>query len=872
MVDIKIWKNIVDKSLEPILFVEKKSGKVKYANQSAVNIFPQLIVVSDADIYLQELNDFSESSFNNNVFELISSLSGGESINCNVNILNKECTLVMDHIEREGGVLVRLISDSPITIIEDKSGLSCDYRDILTLMLEGVNQVPYTAYNDLLTKSLKDVGEYFKSDRVYVFNYSDDERFVSMTAQWAKTGIVPFSDWKDMPLVHFSHVGGHLLNNKVFCINEMNNIPVSAIAERHGMMAEGVKSVLLVSYKTKNHTLGFIGIDMVSRERRWTADEVEKLKFFSALVANLQVKQRDYLYKSFQESMSNKLFEESVWATGIFKDNVMVDCNNQVLALLKGKKHDIIGKTIFDFTYAENEEVSLLEKKLMLLMNRSKNGKTPVGLWDIQALDGSVERVELTFQTFEFEETEYVAISAKDIKEQIEKEEKLKKKQKRLESKLDTLMSPSKKILKVKLLDLLNKEQLFTLTKAFSDATGLASAIIDENGSRISSISSTNDICDLIRSTRKGEEICQMSDLMLNTKIKASMKPEWHHCLSCSFLDAAAPIVVDGELVGTWWIGRALPYDADINRGMKFGVSLGIDEERLSSSFAKQKRISKKGFEKSLYLLKVLANELSNLAYNNLKLAKAIKAHQRMEKRLEKARVKAEESDRLKSAFLANMSHEIRTPMNGIIGFTDLIRNPEVDNDDREKYISIIQESSNQLLNIINDIIDISKIEAGQIEAKYEQVRMTELLNELVLFYGLVAKHKGIVLILECDLNDDVELYADRTKLKQVFSNLIGNAIKFTSSGYVKFGCVYNDNKQFEFFVEDTGFGISAEDQKQIFNRFWQVGANANNSGGTGLGLTITKAYVELMEGKIWLESELEQGTVFKFVLPEKNI
>ncbi|WP_066628245.1 PocR ligand-binding domain-containing protein [Labilibacter marinus] len=863
------WKNIVDESLEPVFLVEKESGLIKYANQSAKQVFPQLIKTGKASIYLEELNVFNGQPYNKHVLDVIKPLQPGQCNECDIELNGKMVDCILEYTT-EDPIVIFKINTIQGDSISRKENASFKFLELMNCMIEGVNELAFHKYDHLIAESLAQIAKFFKCERAYIFNYSDDEQFVSMKQQWAQKGVIPFSEWKDIPLVHFSHVGGHLLHNKAYCINTMMDIPDSAIAERNGMMTEGVKSVLLVSFKEKNHTLGFVGIDMVSKERSWTADEIEQLSLFSSLIGNIQVKQRSDLRKNFQDSIANLLFEESTWAIAIFKDEILVDCNNQTLALVKGKKHEVLGKSIYDLSYAKDINVELVERKLKDLISRSVQGENPVSEWDVRAMDGSVERVELTFQTFEFDGVMYLAVSAKDIKDQMQRHEELLKKQKSLESKLDVILSPKQKISKVKLLDLLNKEQLSKLAKAFSDATGLASAILDKDGNQITSVLTNNEVCELFRSTKKGLEVCKLSDEMLNTRLQESLQPEWQHCLSCSFLDAAAPIVVNNELVGSWWIGRALPHDADINRVMKFGNELGLKSEDLSTAFNQQKRIGRKEFESSLHLLRVLANELSNLAYNNLKLAKAIKAHQRMENRLAKAKEKAEESDQLKSAFLANMSHEIRTPMNGIVGFTELIQGPELAPEDRDSYISIIQESSNQLLHIINDIIDISKIEAGQIEANYEAFSLKDLLEELSLFYGGIAQQKGICLKVESPLADDVFLKSDRIKLKQVLSNLIGNAVKFTSKGCVAFGCQYQVENEFKFFVKDSGIGISNKDQKQIFNRFWQVGRNSQGGGGTGLGLTITKAYVELLGGKIWLESELEKGTRFSFTILSK--
>jgi len=241
---------------------------------------------------------------------------------------------------------------------------------------------------------------------------------------------------------------------------------------------------------------------------------------------------------------------------------------------------------------------------------------------------------------------------------------------------------------------------------------------------------------------------------------------------------------------------------------------------------------------------------------------------------LKAAKEKAEESDRLKSSFLANMSHEIRTPMNGILGFSTFLADPLLATDVREAYVKIINTSCEQLLHIVNDIIDISKIEAGQIDLTESMFDLNDLFSEVFLFYSPVAKEKGVELIirpLAGRLSDNRRIISDRTKLRQILDNLLSNAVKFTHSGKIYLRCEVKEGiLQFE--VEDTGIGIKPELQNAVFERFWQVEKSYTKKyGGTGLGLSITRAYVERMGGTIKVKSELGKGSTFIFTVPYKN-
>jgi PAS domain S-box-containing protein len=235
------------------------------------------------------------------------------------------------------------------------------------------------------------------------------------------------------------------------------------------------------------------------------------------------------------------------------------------------------------------------------------------------------------------------------------------------------------------------------------------------------------------------------------------------------------------------------------------------------------------------------------------------------------AKDKAEESDRLKSAFLANMSHEIRTPMNAILGFSEFLLYPGLSKDELEKYIQIIHTNSQQLLLIITDIIDISKIQASQFSIKSEIVDVNLLMNELLVTYRKKSGLKKVELHLFADSQRLVEIQTDGDRIKQILCNLLNNAIKFTKEGEIEFG--YELKESFiEFYVKDDGIGIAPEDQSLIFERFIQINATDRQlNGGNGLGLSISKALVEKLGGTITDNSELGKGSIFVFTIPYSN-
>jgi PAS domain S-box-containing protein len=246
-----------------------------------------------------------------------------------------------------------------------------------------------------------------------------------------------------------------------------------------------------------------------------------------------------------------------------------------------------------------------------------------------------------------------------------------------------------------------------------------------------------------------------------------------------------------------------------------------------------------------------------------------ITERKKTEMELIRAKERAEESDKLKSAFLANMSHEIRTPMNGILGFADLLRTPDLTGEQQISYVNIIQKSGDRMLGIINDIIDISRIESGQMKISLVKTNINEQIEGIYSFFLPEVNEKGLNLIVGSALPaKEAIIKTDREKLNAILINLIKNAIKFTQKGSIEVG-YERKNGDLEFFVRDTGIGIRNEQKELIFERFRQGNESLSRSfEGAGLGLSISKAYVEMLGGKIRVESEFGKGSSFYFTLP----
>ncbi|HKK41101.1 MAG TPA: ATP-binding protein [Bacteroidales bacterium] len=236
---------------------------------------------------------------------------------------------------------------------------------------------------------------------------------------------------------------------------------------------------------------------------------------------------------------------------------------------------------------------------------------------------------------------------------------------------------------------------------------------------------------------------------------------------------------------------------------------------------------------------------------------------------LEKARQKAEEGDRLKSAFLNNISHEIRTPLNAIVGFSSLLTEAADNSDDSHRLADIILRSSDHLLEILNDIVEIANIEAGNIRINNERFNINERLNSIYNRFYTSAGERDLILDMAPGLDDDnAFILTDPYKVCQVLCYLISNAVKFTRKGRIEFGYLKRKG-ELEFYVADTGIGIEKEFQDHIYERFFQVESDSTRRyEGTGLGLSISRAYVEALGGRIWLSSQPGKGSVFYFTIP----
>ncbi|MGM0496694.1 MAG: transporter substrate-binding domain-containing protein [Bacteroidota bacterium] len=414
----------------------------------------------------------------------------------------------------------------------------------------------------------------------------------------------------------------------------------------------------------------------------------------------------------------------------------------------------------------------------------------------------------------------------------------------------------------------------------------------DENGNTTGFIGLIRDITERLKAEEALRQSKETAEKYLNiaAEIILSMDTEGNITL---LNDSGHQLLgyEKGELIGKNWLNTCVPKDEQ-ERVREIFRDL-IDQNSDDKKVAENTVVTKKGEIKTiLWHNSVLRNnngEITGILTSGEDITERKKIERQLRelnerlqaqneylgeinKELEKARKEAEESDRLKSAFLANMSHEIRTPMNGILGFADLLKNPQLTGTKKMQFIDIIRKSGERMLEIINNLLDIAKIEADQTEVEYSTTSVNDLLDELAVFFRPEAERKNLELKHKTALSSsDALIVTDTTKLNQILSNLIKNAIKYTKEGEIEFGYTL-EKDMLQFYVSDTGIGISPELQEKMFDRFRQAELDVSREyEGAGLGLSISKAYVEKLGGKIWLKSTLDKGSTFYFTIPYKR-
>jgi PAS domain S-box-containing protein len=789
--------------------------------------------------------------------------------------------------------------------VEEETHLHLMFEQIVSNISSRFVNMPDFQIDAGIEKTLGEVGEFIGACRGWIYLITDGNRGMTLSHEWSSEPAADQGSGKlNFDVEEFPYMVSLLKNLEDVILDTMEELPREAVSERKWYRRNGFSPTFFVPIVSEEQLAGTLGFTAENNlNHRWPRQYGYLLRYIATIFHNAlsrkEISQKLRLTQFTLDHYSEPVF----WLST--PDYRVLDANPSACSSLGYRREELLGMSVYDFDPVFKDPDGTVYRELQQVKSRTFEAVH-------STKNGREFPVEITANLFVFEGREYLVSFARDISDRKAAEEMLRKSEQEyrkifenvgdiffeasLDGKLLNVTPSVERITRYRQNDLIGKpmevfyydpsdrEPLlkvlhekgeildFELDVRDIDGSPVACSlhariIIDEEGKPERIVGSLSDI----RYRKKAEkQIRQLSTALQQSPVSVIITDTDTKILYVNDSFARFSGMSPEQLIGTTpdEITRGqilLKENKDLWQRIKMGKIWKGELEYVKMDGVK--------VWLSITVSPVLDER--EQAINYVGILEEITERKTAEQNLRRAKEEAEKSDHLKSAFLANMSHEIRTPMNAILGFSSLLKEGGLEKEQRDYYIDIINSKGRDLLRIISDIIDISRIEAGDLYIKTEPVEIYPFLHSIFNEFREDTQVKNRS-NLQFRLNlpgpeKKVIIITDPSRLKQVFVNLIQNALKFTPDGFVEVGFSLQEDKKIRFYVRDTGIGIPEDKKRIIFERFRQIDeSHTREYGGTGLGLAICQNLLGLMGSELFLSSVVGQGSEFSFGMPFK--
>ncbi|MBS2209929.1 PAS domain S-box protein [Carboxylicivirga mesophila] len=781
------------------------------------------------------------------------------------------------------------------------------------------------SFEERIAKSLSVLGQFADVSRIYIFENHEGDSLCSNTFEWCNDGVNPEKDnLQNISYDEFVEWRRMLIEEGSIQASDINQLPDGI---RDILAQQSIKSVLVYPIMVKDHYFGFIGFDECSFNREWLPHETDLLQMAARLIANTYEqeavsseirKSHAEILKINKELADKERFLQSILSSApigilLVRNRVIEYINEATLAQSGYTREELVGHSLADLYYKGKQDEELVNDFYKAIeangfasmeahMRGKYNNEIIIRVLGTPAPESIGENAYLLIG----EDITHVKNTEHHLRESEERNRKL------IEATIDGILMinehmqlvyanssacnmlhyQQEELFEQKIDDLFHSEELvedfllaLSSVKNGVDYKGDIQLIDKTKRTVHAEIYATSINLDgdfhyyvsihNITKRKHNEASLKQSE----EKFRALTENSRDHILR---IDSAGELsycnsafLTDFNLRLQACVGKKLSQIKELPKELVDGLLTSVNDV-LASATASNIEIEYRFLDAIKAFDWTITPETDNKHISSLLIVgRDYTQKKKAEQELVIAKEKAVGADKLKSAFLANMSHEIRTPLNAIVGFTNLLKEENISDAEKVEYIDIVNKSSENLMDLINDIVDLAKIESGELRLHKEECNVVQLLQELHrLFEKRMAIDQKTHLKFYLNLPEgqsDYKVQCDQRRLRQIFINLLGNAFKFTQKGFIEFGLT-TDNQQLRFYVRDTGIGIAADKQSFIFEPFRQADeSTSKNYGGTGLGLSICKRLVAAHGGEIGLISEPSTGSEFYFTLPLKS-